>query len=45
MDCKGYYTHGDYWGYIPGPNGAIGDYQKFETHKEYLEAYAEATAS
>ena len=42
---KGYYTDGDYWGWIPGKNGFKGRWQRFESDAEYQEAYKEATAS
>jgi hypothetical protein len=41
---KGYYTDGDYWGWIPNGNGH-GKYMRFMNDTEYMEAYAEATAS
>lgn len=34
---KGYYTHGDYYGYVPSTR----EYRKFPTPREYEEWYAE----
>ena len=40
---KGYYTDGDYWGWIPHKNMSGGRWMRFESDTEYREAYAEAT--
>lgn len=31
---KGYYTDGDYWGWVPGKNGK-GRYMRFESETAY----------
>ena len=45
VNMKGYYTDGDYWGWIPHKNMSGGRWMRFESDTEYREAYAEATTS